>query len=397
MYGRNGYEHMVYDTVMDSPGGWSEHFDWGGLRSEVEAEARSEIIVLGGANAGKSTLYSSLRGLPLPEESGEDCNCDTTEADGAVVEETFGLFTLVDLPPAVVDDLLFWDHLERASLLVYLVDGGVNPASRSLPAQSADLRWVARLQATGRPLLLALSKADLCGRHLPEMLAALERQFGLSVVPISTLDGPELPYRFLLRVVELCPALAVPLGREVTAFRRAVAQRMILQTALRCGLISLEPIPFLDLPIQISAQVGLVARLGTMHGHPPTSDYCKELMVAGAGGTVLRLLAQQASKAVPVVGWLVSGVLGGVSAWILGQSALAYFDGRVTPQRLGQWLHRLWDEKLAPHILWGHVQAEARRVWSRCSRFRVFRRQRLGRARPRRRRPDVVVIRPLMR
>lgn len=392
MLGLGGHNGSIYDTVPAAPGVWPEHLDWGGLRSEVEAESRAEIVVLGGANAGKSTLYRSLRGLaPLGEP---DEGRDTPADSGSVLEEPLGLFTLIDLPTAVVDDPLLWEHLERASLLVYLLDGEGVPDRGSPLAATPDLRWVTRLQATGRPLLLALSKSDLFAQRLAEVLAALEHQFGLPVAPISAVDGPELPYRLLLRVVELCPALAVPLGREVTAFRRAVAQRMILQTALRCGVISLEPIPLLDLPLQISAQVGLVARLGTMYGHPPTSDYCKELLFAGAGSTVLRLLAQQASKGVPVVGWLVSGVLGGASAWILGQSALAYFDGRVTPERLGQWLCRLWREALTPRVLWQHVQALG--LWSRLAALRRPRRKPLRCTRPRRRgrRPDVVVIRP---
>ncbi len=332
-------------TTVREPRGWLDQLDWAGLRQEVETEARAEIALLGLGNAGKSTLFNSLRGWPVTVTALKLGRLAQT------VEEPMGLFTLIDLPDdGSLDDGLL-ERLERSALLVYLLDGAVG-CSQGEPAEAvvrpADFRWISRLQATGRPLLVALNKADLWADRPEVVLTSMEQRLGAEVLPVSAYDSAEAQHRFLEWMVEACPHLAVPLGREIAAFRHAVAQRLIRRAALLCGLVSVEPIPLVDLPVQVGAQVGLVARIGAMYGHPPASDYSKELVLTGAGSVTLRLLAQQAAKAVPVLGWAVSGLLAAAATWLVGQTALAYFEGRATPNSIGHLLAHLWQERARP-------------------------------------------------
>lgn len=339
-------EYDEYEgTTVREPRGWLDQLDWIGLRQEVETEARAEITLLGLGNAGKSTLFNSLRGWPVTVTALKLGWLAQT------VEEPMGLFTLIDLPEdGNLDDGLL-ERLERSALLVYLLDGAVG-CSRREPAEAivrrADCRWISRLRATGRPLLVALNKADLWAARPEVVLASVEQRLGAEVLPVSAYDSPEVQRRFLERMVEACPHLAVPLGREIAAFRRLVAQRLIRRAALLCGLVSVEPIPLVDLPVQVGAQVGLVARIGAIYDHPPASDYSKELVLTGAGSVALRLMAQQAAKAVPVLGWAVSGLLAAATTWLVGQTALAYFEGRATPNSIGHLLARLWQERVRP-------------------------------------------------
>jgi uncharacterized protein (DUF697 family) len=191
-----------------------------------------------------------------------------------------------------------------------------------------------------------MNKADLWNGKRRRLLASIEGRLGVEVIPVSAFDGPEVQCRFMARMIEACPKLAVPLGREVAAFRRAAAERIIRRAALLCGLFAMEPIPLVDLPVQIGTQVGLVARIATMYGHPPSSDYAKELVITGAGSTALRLLALQAVKLVPMFGWALSGALGAGTTWLLGRATVAYFEGQATPsilkkERLGRWSQRI--------------------------------------------------------
>jgi len=332
-------------TTVQEPRGWLDQLDWIGLRQEVETEARAEIALLGLGNAGKSTLFNSLRGWPVTVTALKLGWLAQT------VEEPMGLFTLIDLPEdGNLDDGLL-ERLERSALLVYLLDGAVGCSQREsaeVVVRPADSRWISRLRATGRPLLVALNKADLWADRPEVVLAAVEQRLGAEVLPVSAYDSAEAQCRFLERMIEACPHLAVPLGREIAAFRRLVAQRLIRRAALLCGLVSVEPIPLVDLPVQVGAQVGLVARIGAIYGHPPASDYSKELVLTGAGSVTLRLLAQQAAKAVPVLGWAVSGLLAAATTWLVGQTALAYFEGRATPISIRHLLARLWQERVRP-------------------------------------------------
>jgi len=337
--------YEVEEPRYERRGGWLDRLDWGGVRQEVEAESRAEIVLLGPPDAGKSALYASLRGLPLVVQRPRRGNSEQS------VEEMLGLFALLDLPLDDQDEGGLLERLDRATLLVYLLDGAiVAGAADAVPssvgavsaedvsangvARPLDLRWLARLHALGRPTMVALTKADLWSQDLDRVLQTVERRLGEPVAPISAFEPAAYQNAFLQQMVALCPQLAVPLGREVTGFRHSTAQRLIIRTALMTGVVSLEPIPLLDLPVQLGAQVGLVARIATMHGHMPTSDYCRELVLAAAGGALLRAGAQQVVKVVPVVGWIVSGLLGGVATWVVGQTALAVFEQQLTLDRV---------------------------------------------------------------
>jgi uncharacterized protein (DUF697 family)/GTP-binding protein EngB required for normal cell division len=349
---------MEYErTFMQEPRGWLDRMDWAGVRQEVEMEARAEIVLLGMGNAGKSTLFNSLRGWPVTLAALKLGRAEQ------MVEERMGLFTLVDLPddanPDAVASLAGWgvEQLERATMLVYVLDGAVGCRQEEADGavvRPVDCRWIGLLRATGRPLLVVLNKADLwddrAGRpdRLEDVLSAVERRLGAEVLPVSAYDSPEVQCRFLERMVEICPDLGVPLGREIAAFRRVVAQRLTRRAALLCGLVAMEPIPLIDLPMQVGAQVGLVARIGAVYGRPPASDYSKELVLTGAGSVALRLLAQQVVKIVPLLGWAVSGLLGAATTWLVGQTALAYFEGHATPRGVGHLLSDLWQEQVRP-------------------------------------------------
>jgi uncharacterized protein (DUF697 family) len=353
------YEGMV----LHEPRGWLDRLDWAGVRQEVEMESRAEIVLLGMGNAGKSTLFNSLRGWPVTLTA-----LKLGRAEGTV-EECLGLFTLIDLPEDGDGDGWQLEGLDRATLLVYLLDGAVGCSGSDVSGaivRPVDMRWIGRLRAMGRPLLIVLNKADLWEHRLAETLATVKRRLGAEVVAISAYDSPEAQHCLLARMVEVCPDLGVPLGREVAAFRRTVAQRLTRRAALLVGLVAAEPIPLLDLPMQLGAQVGLVARIGAVYGHPPASDYSKELVLTGAGSVALRYLAQQVVKAVPVLGWAASGLLGAATTWLVGQAAVAYFEGYASPEQVRSRWSDLWQRRVRAwwKRLAGTVQRRGPVAWA---------------------------------
>jgi uncharacterized protein (DUF697 family) len=114
---------------------------------------------------------------------------------------------------------------------------------------------------------------------------------------------------------------------------------LIGRAAIINGFLALEPVPLIDLPFQIMNLVGLMLRIGAVYNRPPTVTYRREVVAAVAGGLVGRYAAQQAAKLVPVVGWVVSGLIGISCTWLLGQAAVAYFEAggdAAVAQRWGQ-------------------------------------------------------------
>jgi uncharacterized protein (DUF697 family) len=64
--------------------------------------------------------------------------------------------------------------------------------------------------------------------------------------------------------------------------------------------------------------------------------HARELLITIAGGAGMRILAEQAAKAVPIGGDFVAGAIAGAATYSIGQVALEYYDGgkRISPSRL---------------------------------------------------------------
>jgi len=337
--------------------------DWDHVRVEVEQEIQARIAIVGLRGVGKSSLLNHLRGWevsPTGDRGGE----------GPLTHEDLGLFVLVDLPdqgPQVAVgptahnvfpmDILngcgevAWTTLAEADLIIFVLDGGalLRPQSAEQDGISSDLslrmaeyQWFCRIRSLGRPLIVALNKVDLLGARLEVVRAELERRLAVSVIPISAQEGMGIEGHLLPQMLDACPSLAVPLGREMPAVRRQAALCLIHQAALLSALRGLEPVPLLDVPIQLAAQMRLLLRLAALHGQLGRGDGGRKLLATVAGGLGLRLVAQQAAKLVPVLGWIVSGFLSGLSTWLLGWAAVACFDG--------SWRNQVQAWQLFPHL-----------------------------------------------
>lgn len=330
-------------------------------QAEVYREARARIALVGPVNAGKSTLYNCLQGWTVSP-------IDHTERElYEPAEESLGLFTLIDLPnvvgrsepmrnydlrydygrydgPAYEQDT--WPLQEPAlwslvdiDLVIFVVDGaaGLRPG---------DYQWFARIRAAGRPILVVLNKIDLLGDDRDQAVQDLRRRLASPVVAISAREDTCVHDILLPQILDIHPSLAVPLGREVAACRRQAAARLIRRAALTCGLLGVEPMPLLDVPFQLITQMHLVMRLAAMYGRghadgplsrgagvggqadfgSVVSGAGREVLMTLLGSLGLRYLAQQLIKLIPLLGWLLSGALSASSTWLIGWTAVTYFE-----------------------------------------------------------------------
>ncbi len=340
-----------------------QNFDWEQTREGVNRESRARILLLGLPGAGKSTLFNQLCGWTVSTPNGEPTVEVNSSGTLAGPIEDFGLFCLVDLPQELGDyssrggiyngllpnsrangpgqDNLYglgmgFDGLdnafplgtqdplalaEGADLLVYVLDGAAG-------VRAADYRWVGRLRRLGAPLLVVLNKSDLLTGDLTPIVhkTEVEERLATTVLPVSALTGTGVSDELLPKMMNTCPNLTVALGRELRSFRSQAAKRLIYRTAMLNGLVSLEPIPLLDLPIQIMTLTGLMLRLAAVYDRPAADGRRREAVFAVAGGLIGRYGAQQLAKLVPVVGWLISGFVGWSATWALGRAAIAYFE-----------------------------------------------------------------------
>lgn len=311
--------------------------NWQQAQQEVLEGLNNAVVIVGQANTGKSTLFNKIKGKTLSPVSSQ---AGTTRA---LVRTDFGPFTLVDTPghlPNVMES-----GMEQASIIVFLID-----ASKGLQAEDRELYGT--IKRLNKPTIVAVNKVDALkggesGDHFATEVAVQLDVPG--VIPISGRTGENVVEELIPAIIAASPEAALVIGRELPAYRREAAQRIIRNSTLLSLAAGLEPIPLVDIPILLGTQVRLVLRLAVLYGEPlDTADAmrnARELITTMVSGLGLRYLAQQAAKAVPFGGDFVAGIIAAAATWSIGEVALEYYESgkKFNPRRLQQHAEELYQ------------------------------------------------------
>jgi GTPase len=309
--------------------------NWQQAQGEVLEGLNNTVVIIGQPNTGKSTLFNKIKGQALSPVSAQ---AGTTQT---VVRTDFGPFTLADTPGVTTAGHLRDDiekALEQASVIVFLID-----ASKGLQTRDRELYEVLKKQ--NKPIIIATNKVDTLkgGEGGDQFATEVAVMLGVpGVIPISAKTGLNVAEELIPELIEASPEAALVIGRELPAFRRAAAQRIIRNATLVSLAAGLEPIPFVDIPILLGTQIRLVLRLAALYGEQlNTTDakqHARELVATMVGGLGLRYLAEQAAKAVPFGGDFVAGIIAGAATWSIGEVALEYYEGgkQINPRYLRQ-------------------------------------------------------------
>ncbi|MBO0796504.1 MAG: GTP-binding protein, partial [Ktedonobacteraceae bacterium] len=292
--------------------------NWKQVQSEVLEGLKNNVVIIGQSNAGKSTLFNTIKGEMLSPTSPQAGTTTT------LVRTDFGPFTLVDTPGHLPD--VMKQGIEQASVIVLLID-----STRGL--QESDRELYTTIKPLGKPVIIAVNKVDAlkggeAGDQFATEVAVMLESYG--VIPISAKDGTNIVGELIPAIIEASPEAALAIGRELPRYRREAAQRIIRNSTLLALAIGLEPIPFIDIPLLLGTQVRLVLRLAALYGEPLSTEdamlHARKLIATMAGGISLRLLAEQAAKLVPFGGDFVAGAIAGAATWSIGRVAMEYYE-----------------------------------------------------------------------
>ncbi|MGC9347029.1 MAG: GTPase [Anaerolineae bacterium] len=317
--------------------------DWHALEHEVAQEAGSRLVIVGPVNSGKSTLFNRLHGRKLSATSAVP---GTTKG---VVEHPLGPFLLVDTPGfgevwGVDRAAVAEGAAAQGDLVLLLLDAaaGVRQVDHDLYAGLQDLEV---------PVLVALNKVDLIRQDLPWVLENTEKLLGVRPIPISAQHGDGVVTKLIPAILSAQPAVAVAMAKALPAVRQTIVSRIIRRTAAVNALISLEPVPGLDIPLLLASQTRMVLRIGAAYGQSMSVSHARELLTTMAGSLVSRYLGMQLAKLVPGLGWLVSAALSAVTTFGLGHAARYYFEagGEIKGPSLRAVYQRM--RRLAPRQL----------------------------------------------
>src|SRR6266700_8350516 len=304
--------------------------NWNEAQGEVLEGLKNTVVIVGLPNTGKSTLFNYLKGQQLSPVSPDPGTTRT------LVRTDFGPFTLIDTPGHLPE--LMESGMDLASVIVFLIDG-----TKGLQAKDRELYETVKKMS--KPTLLVVNKVDaLPGEESGDKIAnEVAVSLGVAgVIPVSGRTGLNVAEELIPAMIEASPEAALVIGRELPAYRREAARRIIRNATLVGLAAGLEPIPLVDIPILLGNQIRLVLRLAALYGEQmdpaDAMKHARELVVTVAGGAGLRLLAEQAAKAVPFGGDFIAGAIAGAGTWAIGEVALEYYEGGklISPNRLRQ-------------------------------------------------------------
>jgi small GTP-binding protein len=315
--------------------------NWKAAQEEVLQNLSNTVVIVGQPNTGKSTLFNKIKGQPLSLVAPQGGTTRT------LVRTDFGPFTLIDTPgidtPQQIPNITE-SGLEQASVIVLLMD-----ATQGAQNRDRDLYQV--LLKLKKPLILAVNKVDALGNGKSGDEVATEVAIKLGtpgVIPISAKTGLNIAEELLPEIINASPEAALVIGRELPAFRRAAAQRIIRNATLVSLAAGIEPVPLVDIPILLGTQIRLVLRIAALYGESmnaaEATTYARELIITMAGGLGLRYLAEQAAKAVPFGGDFVAGAIAAAATWSIGQVALEYYENgkQLNPTRIRQFYNQVY-------------------------------------------------------
>jgi uncharacterized protein (DUF697 family) len=323
------------------------------VQAEVAAECRGQILVVGRCDEAVRRFLAHVRGQPPAPPAGP-VYCE-------------GFFTLATLPAAAVDcspsatgygteadrTAEEWVALGReADVLLYVFRQDVG-------WQADDARWYARLRATGQPLVLVeadlpsnpQSEDDLPPNPLPPKEGEQDAPSSATALPAGDRavqmclsdplgHGDALPADVIAlveRILAQRPKLGIPLAQEIPGCRPLIAQRAIRSGVLMTTLLGAQPIPLLDLPLQVALNWKLALQLGAIYGRPGLDHRSREMISTVLWNLALRYVIQQVLKLAPVIGWVASAALSGTGTWVLGNALVRYYqmEGRPGVRKQG--------------------------------------------------------------
>ena len=316
---KEGSRHIGVGTLTKLPGNISTFRDflsavnWKTAQGEIQWALTSKIALVGLPNSGKSTLFNTLKGKRISPVSPV---AGTTKT---LIHGAFGPFVLIDTPGHLAD--IMQKGVQEASVILLLIDGthGFSKEDEALYKE---------IKRAGKPIIIVVNKIDLMRTDPEEMCDELAVRLEVQeAVPVSAMKGTNVNEDLIPAMIDASPEAAVVIGRELPAFRRAAAAKIIRNATLLSLAAGLEPVPLVDIPILLGTQIRLVLRIAAIYGEPLTASRAREVIATITAGLALRYVAEEVAKLVPFGGDLVAGAIAAAGTWALGQVTTEYFEG----------------------------------------------------------------------
>ncbi len=295
------------------------------VQAKVAVGHKSQVVIVGPANVGKSTLYNHL--VREKTDHAEVSPVPGTTRINQIADA--GVFAVIDTPGADAVGPVGEKEKEEALNAAQEADFLVIMFDAIQGIKDSELQLYRQLTALHKPHLVVLNKIDLVsGKHEPEVIGKAASNLGLEstkIIPISAKRGLNVS-QVLLGIVIADPQLLIPMAQALPHYRWKLTWRVIVTAAIISGTIALVPLPLIDFIPLITNQATMVLSIARIHNYRITLKRARELVATFGIGLLARTLFQQLSKLGGVPGWLLSSAIAAATTVAMGYAASVWFE-----------------------------------------------------------------------
>lgn len=301
--------------------------------------APCKVAIVGPVNVGKSTLFNALiqeqRALTSPVPG-------TTRGLESL---SLGPFELVDTPGAdngagvgESEKALAFEAAESANFLLIIFDARSN-------VSAGDRALFAEWKSLKKPYLVVLNKIDqIPVKERKVVLRSAARILRLpteAVQSVSALKNQGVP-QLVLEMTAIEPHLLGQMGKMLPSLRRRLAWQAVRRAAIGSAMISLAPLPVVDMIPLTVLQGSLVTTLARIYDQRLGPKRLLELSSSFGIGWLARMLFREVSKLGGPPGWVLSASIATSATLTIGYGAITWFETgrRPTPTQLQEYARR---------------------------------------------------------
>lgn len=285
---------------------------------------KHDVVIVGPANVGKSTLYNQL--IRSREDEAAVSPVPGTTRENQTADA--GPFIIVDTPGADAVGEVGQSEREKALSAAAEADFLIIMFDAVQGIKLTEQELFHELTALGKPYIVVLNKIDLVGKEADKVIAQAAANLKLSesaIIPLVATRARNIE-RVVLAVVKAEPSLVAALGQGLPAYRWQLAWRVITGAASTAGLIALTPLPFLDFIPLVGVQISMILGIARIYNYEMNLRRWREVISALGMGFLGRTLFYEVIKLGGPPAWVVSASVAAGTTVALGYAAILWFE-----------------------------------------------------------------------
>lgn len=311
-------------VLPSTPGKLQKLFELSREQLAMSFGSKQDVVIVGPANVGKSTLYNQLIRSKDDVAAVSPVPGTTRENQSA----SAGPFVIVDTPGADAVGEVGQTEREKALTAAAEADFLVIMFDAVQGIKLSEQELFEELLALGKPFIVVLNKVDLVGKEVDKVLAQAATNLKLSqdvIIPLVATRAKNVE-RVVMAIVKAEPSLVAALGQGLPAYRWQLAWRLITGAASTAGLIALTPLPFLDFIPLTSVQISLILGVARIYNYDMNLRRWREVISALGMGFIGRTLFYEIVKLGGPPAWVISASVAAGTTVALGYASILWFE-----------------------------------------------------------------------